>query len=82
MEPKVFAPSEIPENTHLYVIERGAVVCAGRVLTSGKVWGADNILLTPNKLLEKYVGRARAMTYVEVFSISREAMRKSGEFSF
>ena len=44
MEPRVFAPGELPERKHFYVIHRGVVLYAARVLTAGKVWGEDFIL--------------------------------------
>jgi hypothetical protein len=45
----VFAPSELPEATRLYIIHRGIVVHGGRVLTSGKMWGEELLLETKHK---------------------------------
>ena len=44
MEPFVFAPSELPEPHHLYVIHRGIVMHGLRVLTSGRMWGEEVLL--------------------------------------
>lgn len=46
------------------------------MLTSGKMWGEEMILLDParqSKLTPKY---ARCMTFVEVYSISRDAFQR------
>jgi len=74
MEPCVFAPSELPEPTHLYIIHRGIVMHGGRVLTSGKMWGEEMILDAAHATTTPAV--ARCMTYVEVYSISRQVFFK------
>ena len=74
MEPCVFAPSELPEPTHLYIIQRGIVMQGGRVLTSGKMWG-DEMILDPDHGSAR-PAVARCMTYVEVYSISRQVFFK------
>ena len=52
MEPRVYAPGELPERKHLYVIHHGIVLYAARVLTSGKMWGEDIILENEQNHLE------------------------------
>ena len=52
MEPRVYAPGELPERKHLYVIHHGIVLYAARVLTSGKMWGEDIILENEQDHLE------------------------------
>ena len=39
------APGELPEHTNLYIIHRGIVMHGLRVLTSGRMWGEETILL-------------------------------------
>jgi len=74
MEPCVFAPSELPEETHLYIIHRGIVMHGLKVLTSGRMWGEELILLDDRAHHASTI--ARCMTYVEVYSISRTAFFK------
>jgi len=74
MEPRVYAPGELPERKHLYVIERGIVLYAAKVLTSGKMWGED-IILESDQLHLEHV--ARAMTYVELYSLSRISLMRA-----
>jgi len=75
MEPYVFAPSEQPEQSNLYVIHRGIVMHGTRVLTSGSMWG-EEIMLEADRLSKYPAILARCMTYVEVYSISQSAFYK------
>jgi len=70
MEPCVFAPSELPESDHLYVIHRGIVMYGPRLLTSGKMWGEATVLATARGKTDNAPVLARCMTYVEVYSLS------------
>ena len=67
----VFAPGELAPTGYLYVVHRGIALYGGRVLTGGKVWGDDMILLNAS-LRRPWC--ARAMNYLEVFLISRDEM--------
>ena len=70
-DPRVFAPSEVPEIEKLYIIHKGCVLFGGRVLTSGKLWGEDIILCNPLNYTTKV---ARCMTYVEAYCITRSTL--------
>jgi len=67
----VFAPGETPPPTTLFLINRGAALYCGKVLTAGKLWGEDVILSS-----ERYRSQsvARAMTYLEVYSLGHDAL--------
>jgi len=71
MHSSVMAPGEVASLRRMYVIERGLVLYAARVLTSGRHWGIDDIILTDNLLKYELTDRARAMSYVEYRSLSR-----------
>jgi len=76
MEPMVYAPGEQPPKKKFYVLQRGIVLCAAKVLTVGKVWGEDFILQS-DEYDVPYV--ARAMTYIEANTLSREALMEELE---
>lgn len=63
----VFAPAELATPGYLYMIHKGVALYGGRVLNAGKCWGVDMILRRQS--LCRYT--ARAMTYLEVYRISR-----------
>lgn len=67
----VFAPAELCPTGYMYISHRGIALYGGKVLTSGKVWGEDMILSSP-QLRSKFA--ARCMTYVEVYMISRDKL--------
>lgn len=71
MHSSVMAPGELASLRKMYVIERGLVLYQGRVLTSGKLWGVDDILLPAGLLKYERLERARSMTYVEYRELSR-----------
>jgi len=71
MHSSVMAPGEVPLLRRMYIIERGLVLYTARVLTSGKMWAVDDIILTDALLHYERTDRARAMTYVEYRSLSR-----------
>ena len=71
LEAAVFAPAELCPNGHMYISHRGIALYGGKVMTTGKVWGED-IILNSAHLRSKY--RARCMTYVEVYMISRDGL--------
>ena len=68
----VLAPGELALLRKLYVIERGLVLHESFVLTTGKVWGTDEILLTDGLLKWGKASRARAMSFVELRELSRD----------
>lgn len=72
----VFAIGEVASNGFLYIIHRGLALYGGRVITSGKVWGEDMILQS-EWLVRRFC--ARAMTYLEVFTISRPQLMEAAE---
>ena len=71
LRPLVFAPGDVAFGNSLYVLHRGVAIYGGRVLGSGGVWGEDMLLSNPRLRLRVY---ARALNYVEAFSIDRETM--------
>ena len=75
MHSGVFAPGELASKQHLYVIERGVVLYRGQILNRGKVWGDDDLLLPDGLMKYARVDRARAMTYMEYRSLSREGLQ-------
>ena len=54
-----FAPGEVPERKHFYVLQRGVVLYSARVLTAGKSWGED-FILSNDKNLSPAIARGRA----------------------
>jgi len=68
----VMAPGELASLRRMYIIERGMVLYAGKVLTSGKLWGVDDIILTAGLLKYERLDRARTMSYVEYRELSRD----------
>ena len=53
------------------MINRGLALYGARVLTAGKIWGDDVILMNP-ELRSPF--HARAMNYLETYTISHEAL--------
>ena len=66
------APGELASLRRMYIIERGMVLYAGKVLTSGKLWAVDDVILTAGLLKYERLDRARTMTYVEYRELSRD----------
>lgn len=73
MESTVLAPGEIAPLGYLYVVTRGLVLFGGRVLMQGSSWGDDIILHNPDHHAHC---RARAMSYVDAHTLSREVLVK------
>jgi|TARA_B110001469_G_C9575785_1_gene285554 hypothetical protein len=71
LQAMVFTIGEVVNNGYLYIINRGLALFGGRVLTAGSVWGED-MLLDSQWLVSKCC--ARAMTYLEVYTISRDQL--------
>lgn len=71
---QVFAPSETVPLGKLYIVHRGIALYGGRVLTAGKVWGEDSVILRSAPLLSRYM--AHAMNYLECYSISAESFTR------
>jgi len=76
LEAMVFAIGETAPPGYLYIIHRGLALYGGRVLTAGSVWGED-MILTSEHLVRKYC--ARAMTFLEVYTISRDQLLDAAE---
>ena len=71
MQVETFAPGEVTPLHNLYVVSRGLVLYAGRVLRRGMVWGTD-ILLSHEPYFLRH--RARAMSYVDVIVLHRDTL--------
>ena len=71
MNSQVLAPGEIAPLRQLYVITRGLVLYGGAVLSHGMAWG-DDVLLTDQRYFLPFI--ARAMSYVDVYTLSRETL--------
>ena len=69
--PVVFAPGELAPLGALYIVHRGLALYAGKILGVGKVWGFD-VILSSMHLQFSYC--ARAMNYLEVYAMHREAL--------
>ena len=70
LHPSVFAPGEVVTFGYLYIVHKGVALWAGKVLTGGGVFGHDMILRKQS--LCRF--SARAMTYLEVYRISRSQL--------
>ena len=68
---RVFAPGEQAPSGHLYIINRGLALYGARVLTAGKIWG-DDVILVSDQLRSRFC--ARAMNYLEAYTIDRETL--------
>jgi len=77
MIPKVFAPMEVPEDGRFYVLNKGVVVLAGKLLSSGKTWGESMLVARPHL---QALQVARAMTFIETFSIDRSTLYRLAMF--
>ena len=75
LQPLVFAPSEVCPPGLLYIVHRGLALFDGRLMTKGKVWGEDIILLSLH-LRSKHC--ARALTFLDVLTIDREELDEIG----
>jgi len=67
----VMAPGELASLRTLYVIERGMILYRGAVLTHGRLWGHDDVLLTDGLLQYELRERGQSLSYVE----TRELLR-------
>lgn len=76
LSPQVFAPAEIAPIGDLYIVSRGLALYGGKVYGQGKLWGEDMILTTEH-LKIKY--NARAMVFLDVFTIAREELEEVAE---
>jgi len=76
LTPKVFAPGEVAPKGYLYVINRGLALYGARVLTAGKIWG-DDVVMYNSEFHSPY--HARAMNYLEVYTISRDRLFELAE---
>jgi hypothetical protein len=71
LQGRVFAPGELFPIGPLYIVHRGIALCGGMVRVKGQVWGDDIILSSLNLRLQH---SARAINFVEVFTITRKAL--------
>lgn len=71
MQPSLFAPAEWAPRQRLYVVARGTVIFGGRLLSRNTWWGDDILLLDARCALPF---RARAVTYTDVISLTRETL--------
>jgi len=71
MVPRVFAPQELPEDGRFYVLNKGVAIHDGILFTSGKAWGESMLVANPELRKPQF---ARAMTYIETFSIDRNTI--------
>jgi len=55
----------------MYIIERGLVLYRAQIMSAGKVWGDEDIVLTEALLKYERKDRARATTYVEYRQLKR-----------
>ena len=76
MSSGVFAPGELALLQHMYVIERGVVLHRGRVLTFGKVWGHEDVILDDDLIRYARTERARAMSFMEYRGLARDALQR------
>lgn len=76
MTERLLSPGEVAPQRHLYIISRGSVLFGGRVLVRSMSWG-DDIILTDDRYFLPY--SARAITYVDALSISRDVLMDAVE---
>jgi hypothetical protein len=69
--PMVFPPGEVITRGPLYIINKGLLIYAGRVLTAAQAWGEDMILA--ETLLQRRES-ARTLTYLDVHQLTRETL--------
>jgi len=67
----VMAPGELAQFRSMYIIERGLVLYRAQIMSAGKVWGDEDIVLTEALLKYERKDRARATTYVEYRQLKR-----------
>ena len=73
LKPAIFAPREEIKETALHIINSGIAIYGGRILRTAGVWGQDMLIAAPH--LRTRIS-ARAVTYLEVFFIHRDALLK------
>lgn len=69
LQASVYAPKEIVTGFKLHIVMRGVAGQQGRIITRGNVWGEDMILEARHLARVKPV---RALTYLDVYALSRE----------
>lgn len=73
---RAYVASERPALGQLYVLRKGMCVKNWRFLRAGRVWG-DDMIIDSLRLMDH--SQAVALTYIEVFALSRESMDTSCE---
>ena len=69
LQASVYAPQEIVTGFKLHIVMRGVAGQQGRIITRGNVWGEDMILEARHLARVRPV---RALTYLDVYALSRE----------
>lgn len=69
LQASVYAPKETVTGFKLHIVMRGVAAQQGRIITRGDVWGEDMILEARHLARVRPV---RALTYLDVYSLSRE----------
>ena len=72
----LFAPADLCPPIHLYLIQRGIALYRGRLLSTGRAWGEDMVMSSVSHR-KMYV--ARAMTFLEVHTITRSQLLSLAE---
>jgi hypothetical protein len=71
LQVSAYVASERPPLGQLYVLRKGMCIKNWRFLRSGRAWG-DDMILGDRRLIDH--SQAVALTFIELFSLSREAM--------
>ena len=71
LQVRAFVASERPPLGQLYVLRKGMCIKNWHFLRTGRVWG-DDMIVDDSRLMDH--SQAVALTYIEVFALSREAV--------
>ena len=71
---RAYVVSERPPLGQIYVLRKGMAIKNWRFLRAGRVWG-DDMILEDQTLMDH--SQAVALTYIEVFALSKEALDAS-----
>ena len=71
---RAYVASERPPLGQIYVLRKGMAIKNWRFLRAGRVWG-DDMILEDQSLMDH--SQAVALTYIEVFALSKEALDAS-----
>jgi len=76
LHPMIFVPADTPPPGYMYIVERGFALYKAKLLSKGHIWG-DDFILSQHELIDKLA--ARAMTYLEVFFLTRQELMSVAE---